>query len=85
MFAFITAQEKLKTFQWSFKDPSTLKGTEEGKLKSIEVIRNEIKKKMQDYINFFNFSPNINYFQIFVNPLITIIFNVLFNYYKFTQ
>lgn len=37
---------------WSFEDPSSLKGTEEEILSRIRIIRDEIKNKITEFINF---------------------------------
>ncbi|MBS1494983.1 MAG: arsenate reductase ArsC [Bacteroidetes bacterium] len=39
-----------KRIQWSFADPSKLTGNHEEKLKSISIIRDEIKGKIQEFI-----------------------------------
>lgn len=40
-----------KRIQWSFADPSQLTGTKEDKLKEIANIRDEIKDKINEFIN----------------------------------
>jgi arsenate reductase len=40
----------LKKINWSFEDPSTLKGTEEEKLAKISAIRDNIKTKLEDFL-----------------------------------
>lgn len=41
------AKEKIN---WSFEDPSALKGTDEEKLERIAVIRDRIRKKVEEFI-----------------------------------
>lgn len=41
----------LKKINWSFEDPSTFSGTEEEKLKRIAKVRDEIKIKIEEFIN----------------------------------
>ncbi len=44
----------LKTIHWSFEDPSTFTGTEEEKLQKIAKVRDEIKNKIDNFINSIN-------------------------------
>jgi arsenate reductase len=42
-----------QTLYWSFPDPSSLKGTEEEKLREIRNIRDEIKNTVTEFVQFF--------------------------------
>lgn len=41
----------IKTIHWSFEDPSTFTGTDEEKLKKIAKVRDEIKLKIDEFVN----------------------------------
>lgn len=41
----------IKTIHWSFEDPSTFTGTDEEKLKKIAKVRDEIKFKIDEFVN----------------------------------
>lgn len=40
----------LNKLNWSFPDPSSFQGTEEGKLEKISEVRNSIKEKIEEFI-----------------------------------
>lgn len=48
---------KVKRLSWSFPDPSKFQGTEEEKMQRIRTVRDEIKKKVTEFINEAN-EPN---------------------------
>lgn len=39
-----------KQLHWSFSDPSQFQGTKEEKLQQVRVVRDEIRKKIEDFI-----------------------------------
>lgn len=39
-----------KQLHWSFSDPSQFKGTKEEKLQQVRAVRDEIRKKIEDFI-----------------------------------
>ncbi len=45
-----------KTIHWSFKDPSSLKGEKDEIVKQVRIIRDEIKNKVENWINEFQLS-----------------------------